>query len=94
MREFKNLDLIPRHEFKNWLAAHKDEISRQLSGPNRMVFMKKVAQKIISPELRKTIFSSLFKLTVSDFNLHSEETELLLLCKNEWDIPLSDLILS
>ena len=94
LREFKNQDLMPRHKFKDWLAAHKDEISSQLSGPNRKDFMKQSAQKIICPELRKTIFSSLFKLTVSDFTLHDDETELLLLCKHEWDIPLSDLILS
>lgn len=94
MREFKDQDLMPRTEFKRWLAAHKDSISRQLSGNNRNSYMSGAVNNILDPKLRKSILLSLFKLSVSDFNLHAHETELLLLCKNEWDIPLSDLTLS
>lgn len=82
--------ILPRQTLKAWFNQHKAELSKELSGPDADAFKTSLLEQISAPELQRSVLSSIFTISVADYELHDEETEFIQTALSIWNTSMPE----
>ena len=77
--------ILPRQTLQAWFNQHKGDLSATLSGPDAHDFKIELLSRISAPELQRSVLSSIFTISVADYELHDEETEFIQTALSVWN---------
>ena len=80
--------ILPRQTLQAWFKQRKSDLSATLSGPDAQDFKIELLSRISAPELQRSVLSSIFTISVADYELHDEETEFIQTALSVWNAEL------
>ncbi len=80
--------ILPRQKLSAWFTQNKRDISASLSGPDSKAYKSELLSRISVPELQRSVLSSIFIISVADYELHDEESEFIQRALSIWDTKM------
>ena len=80
--------ILPRQTLQAWFKQRKSDLSATLSGPDAQDFKIELLSRISAPELQRSVLSSIFTISVADYELHDEETEFIQTALSVWNAEM------
>ena len=67
--------IVSRRQIMEWFDAHRPELEDALSKDNALAYKTELLSRVKTKDLQRKVLSSIFTISVSDYELHSEESD-------------------
>jgi hypothetical protein len=80
--------LLSRRDIIDWFNKQKAEIGRALEGPNADDYIVDLLSRIKEEGLQRSVLSSIFTISICDYELHDEESALISKALEVWNTTM------
>jgi hypothetical protein len=76
--------LLSRREILDWFNRHKEKIEQALNSPDHDAYKTEVLSHILDMDLQRSVLSSIFTISICDYELHDEESAFITQALDVW----------
>lgn len=87
-RALRPQHILCREQVRSWFDTHSAEIAARLLDDEDGSYRTQILQRIEGDDLRRSVLSSVFAISVSDYELHDEETAFIGRALRLWGVDL------
>ena len=80
--------ITTRTQLMSWFRQNTARIQAALSADDAETYKTELLGRIRTEELQKRVLSSIFTISVSDYELHDEETDFIKRALKVWTLPM------
>ena len=77
--------IVSRRQLMQWFEAHREELEGRLEGDADHAFKASLLTRIHDEGLQRSVLSSIFTISVSDYELHDEESAFINRALSVWN---------
>ncbi len=80
--------ILTRRRLLQWFETHKDEIDASMHGDAGDDYKRRILSYITDQALQRSVLSSIFTISVCDYELHDEERDFIATALKVWNASM------
>ena len=80
--------ILTRRRLLQWFETNKDEIDASMHGDAAEDYKRRILSSVTDEVLQRSVLSSIFTISVCDYELHDEESDFIATALKVWDTSM------